>query len=385
MMFQGYPRSNGTFGVRNHLLIFPTVLCANTVAEKISLGLPGSVCVSHPLGCGHLGPDKEHIIRSMAGFCSNPNVGAVLLVGLGCELITPETLAPELARTGQRFEMVSIQECGGTLKTVEKGRSLGSALLAEIRQIQREPAHIAHLMMGVKCGGSDTLSGLTANPALGVAADLLVEEGGTVLLSEVPEMLGAEEVLAKRAATAEVKRRIFEITRAMEDSILKMGVDVRGSEPSPGNIAGGLTTLEEKSLGAILKGGTSPIVEVVPYGVRPHRKGLVIMDGPALDAVVLSGFSSCGAQVMVFTTGRGSPLGSAIAPVVKVATNSQIYARMPDNIDINAGTIVEGKETLREKGRQILEEVVAAASGKETASEILGHREFAIHTLGPTL
>ncbi len=385
MMFQCYRRGNGTFGVRNHLLVFPTVLCANAVAEKISLAVPGSVYVSHPLGCGHLGADKEHVMRSMAGYCSNPNVGGVLLVGLGCELITPETLAPELSRSGQRFQMVSIQECGGTLKTVEKGRSLASALLEEIGQIRREPAEISRLTMGVKCGGSDTLSGLTANPALGVAADLLVEHGGTVLLSEVPEMLGAEEVLAKRAATPEVRRRIFEITRAMEDSILKMGVDVRGSEPSPGNIAGGLTTLEEKSLGAILKGGTTPIVEVVPYGARPEKKGLAIMDGPALDAVVLSGFSSAGAQVMVFTTGRGSPLGSAIAPVVKVATNSQIYARMPDNIDINAGTIVEGTETLREKGRQILEEVLAAASGKETASEKLGHREFAIHTLGPTL
>jgi altronate dehydratase large subunit len=385
MKFQGFARGNGTFGVRNHLLIFPTVVCANTVAEKISQAIPGSVYVNHPHGCGHLGADKEHMIHTMSGFCANPNVGGVLLVGLGCELITPEVIAAELAKVGQRFEIVSIQDCGGTLKSVERGKFLAGNLLKGLLGAERKPVEISQLIMGAKCGGSDTLSGLTANPALGVASDLLVEHAGTVLLSEVPEMLGAEEVLARRAANDEVKSRIYQITSDTETSILKMGVDVRGSEPSPGNIAGGLTTLEEKSLGAVLKGGTSCITQVTRYAERPTQKGLVIMEGPALDAVCLTGFIAAGAQLVVFTTGRGSPLGAAIAPVIKVSTNSELFRKMRDDIDIDAGSILEGQESIRSMGNQIFEEMIKVASGKTTASENLGHREFAIHSIGPAL
>ena len=219
MKFRGFARKNGTCGVRNYLLVFPTVQCANHVAERISLSLPGSVSISHPHGCGHLGEDKEHIIRSMAGFCANPNVGRVLLVGLGCELITPEVIAAELRKRGRESEILIIQEAGGTLKSIEKGRKLGEALLNGLQGDKRVSLDVGELVLGVKCGGSDSLSGLTANPALGASSDRLVELGGTVLLSEVPEMLGAEQVLARRAATPAVKKRIYQITSATEAAL----------------------------------------------------------------------------------------------------------------------------------------------------------------------
>jgi altronate dehydratase large subunit len=385
LIFQGYARTNGKFGVRNHILVFPTVVCAAVVARKISEVVPGTVSVYHTHGCGHPGIEKEHMIRTMSGFCGSPNVAGVLLVGLGCELITPEIIASEIARQGQVFEIVSIQKEGGTTQAIEKGKQLAQKLLREVSYKKREPVDIAELVIGAKCGGSDAFSGLTANPALGMASDQLIAEGGTVLLSEVPEMLGAEQVLIRRAATREVATDIRRITSDMEVSILKMGVDVRGTEPSPGNIAGGITTLEEKSLGAVLKGGSTAIKQVVRYAERPTERGLVIMDGPALDAVCNTGMIAAGAQIIVFTTGRGSPLGAPVAPVIKVASNSKVYHHMQDNFDLSAGSIVDGESTLQQVGEQILEKIIAVASGEPTRSEILGHDEFGIHTIGPAI
>jgi altronate dehydratase large subunit len=380
--FMGYRRNSGTFGTRTHVLVFPTVICASAVADMISRAVPGTVTVTHSHGCGHLGEEKEHIIRAMAGFCSHPNVAGVLLVGLGCELITPEVIAEQIAGAGQRFETVSIQVEGGTTATVERGRLLAAGLLKEAARARREPVNISELVLGTNCGGSDTLSGLTANPSLGVASDMLVAEGGTVLLSETPELIGAEQVLARRAASETVGKRIWQITAATEALAKKAGVDIRGSEPSPGNIEGGLTSLEEKSLGAVLKGGTSPVNQVVEFAEKPSEKGLVIMDGPAHDAVCNTGMIACGAQVIAFTTGRGTPMGAPIVPVIKVSSNSRIYEHMKENIDINAGGILEGKESIRSVGEQIFREIIEVASGKESRAEILGHGEFSIHSLG---
>ena len=382
MNFMGYRRDNGSIGTRNHVLVFPTVICASSVADMICRSVPGTVGVGHPHGCGHLGEETEHIIRSMAGFCGHPNVAGVLLIGLGCELITPERIAVEMEKAGQRYEVLSIQAEGGTTATVEKGRELVNRLLKEAEKAKREPVDISELIMGTNCGGSDTLSGLTANPALGFAGDRLVEAGGTVVLSETPEMIGAEQVLAARAADEEVAKRIYEITEATESLAFKAGVDIRSSEPSPGNIEGGLTTLEEKSLGAVMKGGTSTIRQVIGYAEKPKEKGLIIMDSPAHDAVCNTGMIAAGAQVIVFTTGRGTPLGAPIVPVIKVSTNNRIFEHMRENIDINAGDIIEGKDTLRTVGERIFEEVIEVASGKKTRAEILGHSEFAIHGLG---
>ena len=318
----------------------------------------------------------------MSGFCANPNVAGVLLVGLGCELITPQVIAEKLAAYGPRYEIVNIQEEGGTTATIEKGKLLAERLLAEAARAVREPIDISELIIGTNCGGSDTFSGLTANPALGAACDRLVAEGGTAILSETPEMIGAEQVLARRAASESVKKRIYEITSVTEALAFKAGVDIRGSEPSPGNIEGGLTTLEEKSLGAVLKGGTTEIREVVDFAERPSEKGLVIMDGPAHDAVCNTGMIASGAQIIVFTTGRGTPMGAPTVPVIKVATNSRIYQHMKDNMDINAGVILDGTETIESIGERIFQEIVEVASGKATKAEILGHHEFAIHSLG---
>jgi altronate dehydratase large subunit len=380
--FQGYRRRDGRAGARNHVLVFPTVICAASVAEMVSRAVPGTVSATHPHGCGHLGEEKDLVIRAMAGFCGHPNVAGVLLVGLGCELITPEAIATEIARSGQRFEVLSIQAEGGTTAAVAKGKKLAEKLLAEASAARREPIDILELIVGTNCGGSDTLSGLTANPALGVAADRLVAAGGTVILSETPELIGAEAVLEKRAANDTVRRRVREITAATEALAFRAGVDVRSAEPSPGNIAGGLTTLEEKSLGAVLKGGTSTVRQVVDYAARPVEKWLIVMDSPAHDAVCNTAMIAGGAQVIVFTTGRGTPLGAPTAPVIKVSSNNRIFGLMKDDIDINAGDIIEGKETIQSVGETIFREIIEVASGKQTRAERLGHAEFAIRTLG---
>ena len=385
MRIKGYLRANGQLGIRNHVLIFPTVICASKVAEAISLAVPGTVYVSHPHGCGHLGNEKTHMLRTMAGFCGNPNISSVLLVGLGCELMTPELIAAELDRGQTRNKILSIQSEGGTTSSIKKGIDMARSLVKIAKQEKRVQADISQLTIGVKCGGSDTFSGLTANPALGAASDLLVSSGGSVIMTEVPEMIGAEDVLVKRAISPKVTKRIIDITCDMEQAILKEGVDIRGTEPSPGNIRGGLTTLEEKSLGAILKGGTSPIMEIVGYAEKPRKSGLIIMDGPALDAVSLTGILASGAQLIVFTTGRGSPMGSAIAPVIKVATNTVLFNKMSDDMDINAGEIITGGQTISEMGKCIFNSIIATANGAQTRSEILQHHEFAIHNIGPAI
>ena len=385
MKFLGYRRSNGRVGVRNHVLVFPTVICAAGVAERISRAVPGTAYVGHQHGCGHLGEEREHMIRAMTGSCSNPNVAGVLLVGLGCEMLTAELLGDKLREAGQRVETITTQNMQGTADAITKGTELARKLLEEARSAQHEPVEASELMVAAKCGASDTLSGLTANPALGVACDILIKEGGSAIFTETPEMLGAEHVLAKRAANDEVRRRIWEITSRTDSKIKALGLDVREAEPGPGNIEAGLTTLAEKSLGAIRKGGTTPVVEVVDYAQRPSTKGLVIMDGPAHDVVSVTGMVAAGAQIVVFTTGIGTPVGSPIAPVIKVSSNSSLYQRWKGNIDVNAGAILDGEETLESMGQSLFEEILEIASGKLTKAEILGHHEFAIHTIAPTV
>jgi altronate dehydratase large subunit len=385
MKFLGYRRSNGKVGVRNHVLIFPTVVCASEVARMISNKVPGTVYAIHGCGCAHVGKDKEQVARTMVGFTGHPNVAGVLLVGLGCEVITPETIVGELAKGGQRVEIVSIQKAGGTVKCVEEGRRLAGKLLVEAADAKRESIDVSELTLGLECGGSDALSGLTANPALGIASDLLIAEGGSAIFSETTEMLGAEQVLARRAANAEVEKRIYEIIAAADTKAKSMGVDISGSQPTPGNIAGGLTSIEEKSLGCIRKAGSTTIMEVVKYAEQPAKKGLIIMDGTAIDVMNDTGLIASGAQVIVFTTGRGTPVGTPIVPVIKVSSNSINYHNMKDNMDINAGVIIDGQGTLRSVGEQIFNEIIEVASGKLTKAEILGHREFDIHSLGPVV
>jgi altronate dehydratase large subunit len=281
--------------------------------------------------------------------------------------------------------MLNIQETGGTTRSVNRGAKLARRLVEEAASAKREPMAVAELIVGLNCGGSDAISGITANNAVGMASDRIVAEHGTVIFSETPEMIGTEDVLARRASDENTGERIRAAISTTYARMKALGFDVRGAEPSPGNIAGGLTTLEEKSLGAILKGGTTPVVQVTDFAQKPNRKGLIMMDGPAHDVVCNSGLLAAGAQIIVFTTGRGTPIGTPIAPVIKVSSNSALYAKMRDNMDINAGAIIEGTESIQGIGDRIFREIIKVASGKLTRAEVLGHGEFAIPSIIPTV
>lgn len=382
--FWGYRRRDGRVGVRNHVLILPTVHCANTVVERIGRLLPEVVAIPHVYGCSQLGDDLAQSRRVLEEFARHPNVGAVLLIGLGCETMPTIEMAEQLAAEGVLVQRLTIQEEGGSRATFDRGVGIARELLQEVAGAQRELASLSELIVATECGGSDAWSGVTANPAVGVASDLVVAAGGTVILSEVPEFIGAEHLLAARAATPEIGQQIVAAVLRREREAVRMGVDLRGAQPAPGNIAGGLTTIEEKSLGTIAKGGTTPVQEFVRYAHRPTKRGLIIMDTAGNDLESVTGMVAGGAQVVVFTTGRGSPTGCPIAPVIKVATNTPMYQRLRDDMDINAGTVLEG-EPLAEVGLRIFREIVDVANGKETAAETWGHREFAIEVIGPRL
>ncbi|MDW7674419.1 MAG: UxaA family hydrolase [Bacillota bacterium] len=384
MEFKGYIRENGTVGIRNHLLVISSVVCANTVTQAIGAQVPGAKIITHQHGCTQMGIDKETTLKALAGMGKNPNVGAVLVVGLGCETISTDLIAAEISKTGKTVETVVIQEAGGTLSATSKGVGISQQLLAALSKEERQPASISRITLATECGGSDAYSGLTANPALGVAADKLVELGARVILSETTEFIGAEQVLAKRAADEQIAVDIFRIVKAKEQEALNLKVDLRGANPTPGNIAGGLSTIEEKSLGCIYKGGSSIINEVVAYAVEPTKGGLVIMDTPGNDAESITGMVAGGAQIVVFTTGRGTPLGCPVAPVIKVATNTKTFNNMLENMDINAGNIITGTETINTVGEEILREIIEVANGKLTKAEILNHCEFSLSRIAPT-
>jgi altronate dehydratase large subunit len=384
-MFLGYRRRDRRVGIRNHVLVLATVQCANTVVERIGRELPQVVALTHEHGCGQIGDDLAQTRRVLEGFAGHPNVGAVLLVGLGCETMPTAAIAEGLASSGVLCRRLTIQEEGGSRTTLRRGIAIAGELLAEAAREKPAPAPISELIVGVECGGSDGWSGVTANPAVGVASDLVVRSGGTVILSEVTEFIGAEHLLAARSVGAEIARQIVEATLRRERDAKRLGVDMRGGQPSPGNIAGGLTTIEEKSLGAIAKGGSTPVREFVGYAFRPSVRGLVVMDTPGNDPESVSAMVAGGAQIVVFTTGRGSPLGCAIAPVIKVCSNSPTHRRLAEDMDLDAGTIVEEGESPADVGDRIFREIIAVAGGKQTAAEAWGHHEFAIETIGPRL
>jgi len=373
--FLGYGRPDGSVGIRNHVAIIPTVCCANEVAKKIADQVEGAVALPHECGC-EATPQLEIPTRTLIGIGRNPNVAAVLLVSLGCETMDAEHIAKGVAGSKKTVELIVIQEVGGTIKAVEKGVRIAQAMVQDSSEMKREAYDLSNLIVATECGGSDLTSGIAANPAVGAAADMIVRAGGTVLLSETPEFIGAEHLLAKRAIDEKVARRIYEIVRWWEQRARDEGI--RFHMLSRGNIEGGLTTIEEKSLGAIHKGGSSPIQGVVEYAEKLAGRGLCIMDTTGDDINSNTGMLAGGAQIIVFTTGRGSPVGTPIAPVIKVTGNPTTYEMMRDNMDINAGTILEGKETIEEVGARIFKEILEVASGKRTKSETLGHREFAI-------
>ncbi|MBI3948729.1 MAG: UxaA family hydrolase [Armatimonadetes bacterium] len=380
--FPGYRRPDGQVGVRNHILVIPTAICSSRTAEAIAEGLP-AVVIPHEHGCHFDSRANENLERLLIRLGRSPNVAAALVVSLGCESASMERITAGIAESGKPVEGLRIQEVGGTIRTITRGREIVERFARDTAALKPEPCGAEELILAVECGGSDAFSGLSANPAVGAAVDLLIDDGGTVIFSETGEMVGAEHLLARRAVDEETRRRLLHIVGRAEGGFRNIEAHSGGVYIAVGNLAGGLTTIEEKSLGCIHKGGTRPLVEVIGYTDRPTRRGLVIMDSTGHDVASVIGKVAGGAQVVCFTTGRGTPTGCPIAPVIKVCSNSDTSRHMADNVDVDAGTILTGEESIAQVGRRIYEVVMAVAAGERTKTEILGHREFAVASRAP--
>jgi altronate dehydratase large subunit len=385
--FFGYRRAGGRVGTRNHVLVVPTVICASVVAERVAAAAPPlAVALPHLAGCGQLGPDMRVTHETLAAYCGHPNVGAVVVVALGCEQVIAQSLAEAASREGKPVDIVAIQSEGGTIRTTEKAGAIAQAFAGLLAAQEREWCDISELVLSLKCGGSDYTSGLASNPALGRVTDRLVDLGGSAVLGEIAEIMGAEHLLAARAASATTGTQLIQVITRVETEARALGLDIRGTQPSPGNIRGGLTTIEEKSLGATHKGGERAALEdVVGYAARIRRKGLTVMDTPGLDVESVTGMVGGGAQVVVFTTGLGTPTGNPVAPVIKITGNARTARQMADNTDLDVSGIMSDTETLDAAAHRLFDLVLAVASGQETATERLGHREFAIHRRNPTI
>jgi len=381
----GYVRPDGRVGIRNHLLVMSTVICSGFAARRIADQVQGAVAIENPFGCGQLEPDLEITRRTLVNTAKNPNVGGVLVVGLGCEQIQADDLVREIEKTGKPVEKVVIQEeDGGTPAAIEKGVRLLRKMAEEVLSQRPEEVDMSNLVLGVECGGSDATSGLASNPVVGYVADRVVDLGGTVILSETPEMIGAEDILANRAVSREVSERIVRTVRRWVELAASYNVDLVGTQPAPGNIAGGISTIEEKSLGAIIKGGSRPVQGMVDYAEEVRGKGLWLMDTPGYDIMSVVGMVAGGATLVIFTTGRGTPTGNPIAPVIKVTANPQTARKMHENIDFDASTVILGQETIEQAGERLFKLVTDVARGKPTRAELLGFREFMIHKIIPS-
>lgn len=382
MHIMGYRRNDGSVGIRNKVLILPTVSCSAETARIISNHVQGTIAISNHLGCGQIGKDAQRTIDTLIGLGKNPNIYGVVVVGLGCETAQAHIIAKGIKKSMKPVETVIIQEEGGTVKAVSKGIKLASKMVQDMSQETKQVCKISDLIVALECGGSDPTSGIAANPAMGVASDIVIENGGTVILSETTEFIGAEHLLKERAINDTVGNQILNIVRNIEETVRWMGSSLRGGNPSPGNIAGGISTIEEKSLGCIYKGGTTKIVEVVNYAEKPSKRGLVIMDSPGFDVDSVTGMVASGAQICIFSTGRGTPVGNPIIPVIKITGNPETYDKMRDNIDINAGAILKGESSIDDIGKIIFQEIIEVANGKMTKAESFGFSESSIWRCG---
>ncbi|MFC6823701.1 UxaA family hydrolase [Halopelagius fulvigenes] len=382
--FSGYRRPDGQVGVRNHVAVVPTSVAASAVASAVAEEAGAwARATPHQLGTSQPDPARRQTERVLTGVGRNPNVGAALVVELGTEDIDADDIADGIAAGGRAVETLTIREAGGTEAALSEGADRLERLNGEAQRARREEADVSELVFGVECGGSDATSGIAANPAVGAACDRLVEAGGTACFSETPEFIGAEHILADRCVDEETRERLLERVEAREGMAELMGVDLRGAQPTPGNQEGGLTTIEEKSLGAISKGGTTPVRGIVDYAEDlPVGGGLVLMDTPGYDVESVVGKVAGGAQVIAFTTGRGSTTGNPIAPVIKVTGNPKTWEKMSNNVDVNAGTVFDG-ESVESVGERVFETLVDVADGRRTESEHRRLEEFAINEIQP--
>ena len=392
--FQGFRRPDGRVGTRNYVLIVPTSMCASHEATQISMmaefmhysrekfpNVDGVVAIPHNKGCGcQDGSTLDVMMRTLSNYADHPNVGGVILIDLGCEKTNLSFVEKYLTKRETPIRKpvfkIGIQDVGGTEAAIELGLKYVQELLHQVNDCVREEVPISELVLGVKCGSSDGFSGISANPALGYCSDLLVRSGGTVLLTEVPEFCGAEHVLASRAKNAEIGHKIFRMVDWYKDYASKFGA-VLNQNPSTGNKAGGLLNITIKSLGAISKAGTTRIEDCVEYAEVPTKRGVNLMQGPGYDQESTPGLVAAGATAVIFTTGNGTTIGNAIAPVIKLASNNRVFERMSRDIDISAGNIIEGTESIAQVGDRVFEHLRQVASGETAAkAEILKHREF---------
>jgi arabinonate dehydratase len=397
--FEGIVRADGRVATRNYIGILTSVNCSATVARMVAdhfknnladyPNVDGVIALTHKTGCGMAseGEGMELLRRTLTGYAQHPNFYAAVSIGLGCEANQIGTwMASAKLKINDKLQAFTIQEKGGTTKAVKDGIARVKALLPEANKAKREAVPASHLILGLECGGSDGYSGISANPALGAAADLLVRHGGTPILSETPEIYGAEHLLTRRAVSREVGEKLLARIRWWEDYTARNKMEMNNN-PSPGNKAGGLTTILEKSLGAAAKGGTMNLVDVYEFAEKVTAKGFVFMDTPGYDPVSVTGHVAGGANVVCFTTGRGSVYGCKPSPSLKLATNSRLFQHMEEDMDVNCGTIVDGTESVEQVGERIFKLILDTASGRKTKSEALGfgEDEFAPWVVGATM
>ena len=399
-VFQGYRRPSGRAGTRNYIGVLTSVNCSASAARyiadavnKTALGdypnVDGVVALAHSTGCGMAGSGEgyDNLQRVLWGFTRHPNFGGILMVGLGCEVNQIDFLLEAYGiQRGPLFRTMTLQDTGGTRKTVERGVAMIREMLPEANKVKREPIPVSELILALQCGGSDAYSGMTANPALGEAANLLVRHGGTAVLAETPEIYGAEHLLTRRAVSREVGEKLIERIKWWEDYTSRNGGEMNNN-PSPGNKRGGLTTILEKSLGAAAKGGTTNLTGVYKYAETVDAKGFVFMDTPGYDPCSITGEVAGGAQIVCFTTGRGSCYGCKPSPSLKLATNTPMFRRMEEDMDINCGEVLDEGITLEAMGQRIFDKIVRVASGEPTKSEALGigDSEFIPWQIGATM
>jgi len=380
---KAYKRSNGAWGLRNQVLVLPLHSALSATARAIANNSDGAVAISHDWS-GEKDNDLTRILFTLSGYASNPNIFATIFLSIGSP--EEEEIVENAQKLGlERFSNLLLPEIGSMQALQEKAIAIANQFCKEASAQERIDAPWSAIVLGLECGGSDALSGITANPALGVASDRLVELGASSVLGETTEILGAEHLLAARAIDPAVGKKIVEMVARYEDSINYEGIDIRGAQPSRGNIEGGLSTLEEKSLGAAKKAGNAPFTGTLEFGEIPSAPGLYFMDTPGHDIEQLAGFGAGHINVVVFTSGRGTPTGSAIMPTIKVSTNTPMYESIPDLIDLDAGTIADGIETLAQVGSRIFDEIVQVANGKLTKAERGGHHEFALSRMYKTV